>query len=241
MPDRRDLRGWDAVVVAEGWADPVEAETRPTDLQALQRRVALKQRDSGFTGGHPASAGLTPQSQSGSRVSRSNIGGVSRPGPAGIGAIGRGRRSTWEFACLALAGWPLHRAHSRHAHGAARPAVGHSFAAHAQIRRQERWLRATASIACFRCMALTLGERMTLIMCVWRKGMSALCMQRKLPISGFAWAGRPSDALPALPTPLSIPAAAVRRSCDGGPLGPHNRRDPDGKPQPHRPCRGRRS
>ena len=49
MPDRRDLRGWHAVVAADGWADPVEAETRPTDLQALQRRVALKLRDSGFT------------------------------------------------------------------------------------------------------------------------------------------------------------------------------------------------
>jgi hypothetical protein len=49
MPDRGDLRGWDGVVVAEGWADPVEAETRPTDVQALQRRLALKLRDSGFT------------------------------------------------------------------------------------------------------------------------------------------------------------------------------------------------
>jgi transcriptional regulator with XRE-family HTH domain len=48
MPDRGDLRGWDAVVVAQGWADPVEAETRPTDMQALQRRIALKLRDSGF-------------------------------------------------------------------------------------------------------------------------------------------------------------------------------------------------
>jgi hypothetical protein len=49
MPDRGDLRGWDGVVVAEGWADPVEAETRPTDVQALQRRLALKLRDCGFT------------------------------------------------------------------------------------------------------------------------------------------------------------------------------------------------
>jgi hypothetical protein len=48
LPDRGDLRGWDAVVVAESWADPVEAETRPTDMQALQRRLALKVRDSGF-------------------------------------------------------------------------------------------------------------------------------------------------------------------------------------------------
>ena len=49
MPERGDLRGWDGVVVAEGWADPVEAETRPIDVQALQRRLALKLRDSGFT------------------------------------------------------------------------------------------------------------------------------------------------------------------------------------------------
>ena len=38
-----------------------------------------------------------------------------------------------------------------------------------------------------------------------------------------------------------FPTEAVRRSCDGGPSGPRDRRDPDGKPQPHRPRRGRRS
>ena len=49
MPGPGDPRAWDGVVVAPSWSDPVEAETRPMDLQALQRRLALKLRDSGFT------------------------------------------------------------------------------------------------------------------------------------------------------------------------------------------------
>lgn len=40
-----DLRAWDAVIAGDGWADAVEAEVRLRDLQALDRRVALKQRD----------------------------------------------------------------------------------------------------------------------------------------------------------------------------------------------------
>ena len=31
-----------------GWTCAVDAETRATDVQAVQRRIALKQRDSGF-------------------------------------------------------------------------------------------------------------------------------------------------------------------------------------------------
>jgi hypothetical protein len=45
-----DLRAWDAVVTGPGWSMPVEAETRIRDVQALCRRLALKQRD----GGRPA-------------------------------------------------------------------------------------------------------------------------------------------------------------------------------------------
>jgi transcriptional regulator with XRE-family HTH domain len=40
-----DLRAWDAVIGGDGWADAVEAEVRLRDIQALDRRVALKQRD----------------------------------------------------------------------------------------------------------------------------------------------------------------------------------------------------
>ena len=42
-----DQRAWDAAVDSAGWALRVEAETRLHDVQALQRRIALKQRDSG--------------------------------------------------------------------------------------------------------------------------------------------------------------------------------------------------
>lgn len=40
-----DFRAWDAVVSGVGWAIGVEAETHVRDLQALERRLALKQRD----------------------------------------------------------------------------------------------------------------------------------------------------------------------------------------------------
>jgi transcriptional regulator with XRE-family HTH domain len=40
-----DLRAWDAVIEGRGWQVPVEAETRLRDVQALSRRLGLKQRD----------------------------------------------------------------------------------------------------------------------------------------------------------------------------------------------------
>jgi hypothetical protein len=40
-----DLRAWDAVIVGPTWRRPVEAESRLGDVQALERRLALKQRD----------------------------------------------------------------------------------------------------------------------------------------------------------------------------------------------------
>lgn len=40
-----DLRAWDAVIVIGAGRIAIEAQTRPRDIQALQRRVALKRRD----------------------------------------------------------------------------------------------------------------------------------------------------------------------------------------------------
>jgi transcriptional regulator with XRE-family HTH domain len=40
-----DRRAWDAVIDGPGWRVAVEAETRLRDVQALSRRIALKQRD----------------------------------------------------------------------------------------------------------------------------------------------------------------------------------------------------
>jgi transcriptional regulator with XRE-family HTH domain len=40
-----DLRAWDALMLVDGVQIAVEAETRPDDVQVLQRRVAMKRRD----------------------------------------------------------------------------------------------------------------------------------------------------------------------------------------------------
>ena len=44
-----DLRAWDAAVSGRGWTIGIEAETHVSDLQALERRLALKQRDGTVT------------------------------------------------------------------------------------------------------------------------------------------------------------------------------------------------
>jgi transcriptional regulator with XRE-family HTH domain len=45
LPRAGNLRAWDGLVRGAGWALPVEAETRPRDRQALERRIGLKLRD----------------------------------------------------------------------------------------------------------------------------------------------------------------------------------------------------
>jgi transcriptional regulator with XRE-family HTH domain len=45
LPIPGDKRAWDRVLRGAGVVIGVEAETRPTDLQEVQRRVALKKRD----------------------------------------------------------------------------------------------------------------------------------------------------------------------------------------------------
>ena len=47
LPLPGDRRAWDALIGREDWRGGVEAEMRPNDLQALERRLALKQRDGG--------------------------------------------------------------------------------------------------------------------------------------------------------------------------------------------------
>jgi transcriptional regulator with XRE-family HTH domain len=48
LPIEGDRRAWDAIVQGRGWRMPVEAETVVDDIQALERRLALKRRDGGF-------------------------------------------------------------------------------------------------------------------------------------------------------------------------------------------------
>jgi transcriptional regulator with XRE-family HTH domain len=47
FPTPGDQRAWDAVVSARAWPHAFEAETRPRDLQAIERRISLKLRDGG--------------------------------------------------------------------------------------------------------------------------------------------------------------------------------------------------
>jgi len=47
LPIPGDLRAWDALITGTGTSIGIEAETRITDVQALERRVALKKRDAG--------------------------------------------------------------------------------------------------------------------------------------------------------------------------------------------------
>ncbi len=45
LPITNDRRAWDALIRGIGWLLAVEAETVLDDLQAAERRIALKQRD----------------------------------------------------------------------------------------------------------------------------------------------------------------------------------------------------
>jgi hypothetical protein len=47
LPVPGDLRAWDAMTHLWGHSVGIEAELRPTDLQALERRLELKKRDAG--------------------------------------------------------------------------------------------------------------------------------------------------------------------------------------------------
>jgi transcriptional regulator with XRE-family HTH domain len=48
LPIDGDLRAWDAMIRGIGWRIAVEAETVLDDIQAVERRIALKQRDGGI-------------------------------------------------------------------------------------------------------------------------------------------------------------------------------------------------
>lgn len=50
LPIPGDLRAWDVLLAGAGWRHGYEAETRPTDRQALERRLELKARDGDVDG-----------------------------------------------------------------------------------------------------------------------------------------------------------------------------------------------
>jgi hypothetical protein len=48
LPIQGDLRAWDQMILGAGEPIGVEAETRLTDTQAVERKIALKMRDGGI-------------------------------------------------------------------------------------------------------------------------------------------------------------------------------------------------
>ena len=50
LPIDGDLRAWDAMIRGADWRRPAEAETVLDDIQALERKLALKVRDGGADG-----------------------------------------------------------------------------------------------------------------------------------------------------------------------------------------------
>jgi transcriptional regulator with XRE-family HTH domain len=49
LPGYGDQRAWDAIILGAGDPVGIEAETRLTDVQAVERRIALKARDGGIS------------------------------------------------------------------------------------------------------------------------------------------------------------------------------------------------
>ena len=47
LPNPGELRAWDAMIAGPGWRTAVEAETAINDVQALERKLAIKTRDGG--------------------------------------------------------------------------------------------------------------------------------------------------------------------------------------------------
>lgn len=89
-PSMRDQRAWDATISGPDWVTGVEAETHITDLQALERRLALKQRDSGIA----VVLLLLSDSTHHQRVlaSAPRLAGFETTARAALRALGRGER-----------------------------------------------------------------------------------------------------------------------------------------------------
>jgi transcriptional regulator with XRE-family HTH domain len=94
LPIPGDLRAWDAVIEGRGWQVPVEAETRLRDMQALSRRLGLKQRDDR----HEVLILLVGDTRHNRHVLKlagpDLVGSFPTPGRAVMGALRNGERPT---------------------------------------------------------------------------------------------------------------------------------------------------
>ena len=91
LPISGDLRAWDLLILGAGDPIGVEAETRLADIQALERRIALKARD-----GHVSRVLLVASDTRGNRLAiraaAQSLGdSFPVPGRVALAALGDGR------------------------------------------------------------------------------------------------------------------------------------------------------
>lgn len=86
-----DRRSWDAVVGGAGWQFGVEAETVLADLQALERRLALKVRD-GQLDGLVLLVAMTRGNRRALAAADAALAGFPTPGRTILAALRAGRR-----------------------------------------------------------------------------------------------------------------------------------------------------
>lgn len=92
MPLPRDQRAWDAVTELWHLSVGIEAETRPTDLQALERRLLLKARDGGVARLVLDAGRLARQPERAQDRRRGAARLLPAPGPTGVGGAARTAR-----------------------------------------------------------------------------------------------------------------------------------------------------
>jgi transcriptional regulator with XRE-family HTH domain len=86
-----DRRAWDAVIRGDGWRIGVEAETVLDDLQAVERRLGLKQRD-GDVDLVILLVAETRRNRAALRASNAAFAGLDRDARAVLTALAAGRR-----------------------------------------------------------------------------------------------------------------------------------------------------
>jgi transcriptional regulator with XRE-family HTH domain len=89
LPTIDDRRAWDAMIVGTGWRAAIDAETVLDDIQALERRLTLKQRDGGIELAILLVAD-TPRNRRAMRGAPAAFGGFSRESRSVLRALRRG-------------------------------------------------------------------------------------------------------------------------------------------------------
>ncbi len=119
LPDRRELRAWDAMIVDGDARTAVELEMRLHDTQALERRLSLKRRDD------PTTCFLLLIADT--RMNRRVLASLPDLFPDLPASPRLESTSAWKVGCTPRPGWSWSRASSKTARPPTRQARGSGF------------------------------------------------------------------------------------------------------------------